>query len=215
MPYVSFVESAGADLRSRPTTRRPQGQHHPLRRERPVLLRAHRALQDEDPDGLRGLRSSTAGGAYQPGLSDYNIVVKGQSKIFSPGHPWSRWRRGRSPTTSRSAVRRSTPRSPASATISPRTRWTRCASAGRWSRTSTGARPGPRRCSRRKSPPMTPRSCSAGQPGPAPAGRRARRHRPGGRRIPVRGVQGPLRPHRRVRLTRIHGYPVGVLGNNG
>ena len=31
--------------------------------------------------------SSTAGGAYQPGLSDYNIVVKNQSKIFLAGPP--------------------------------------------------------------------------------------------------------------------------------
>ena len=31
--------------------------------------------------------SSTAGGAYQPGLSDYNIVVKEQSKIFLAGPP--------------------------------------------------------------------------------------------------------------------------------
>jgi acetyl-CoA carboxylase carboxyltransferase component len=31
--------------------------------------------------------SSTAGGAYQPGLSDYNIVVKDQSKVFLAGPP--------------------------------------------------------------------------------------------------------------------------------
>ena len=31
--------------------------------------------------------SSTAGGAYQPGMSDYNIVVKDQSKIFLAGPP--------------------------------------------------------------------------------------------------------------------------------
>ena len=31
--------------------------------------------------------SSTAGGAYQPGLSDYNILVKDQSKIFLAGPP--------------------------------------------------------------------------------------------------------------------------------
>ena len=31
--------------------------------------------------------SSTAGGAYQPGLSDYNIVVRDQSKIFLAGPP--------------------------------------------------------------------------------------------------------------------------------
>ena len=31
--------------------------------------------------------SSTAGGAYQPGMSDYNIFVKGQSKAFLAGPP--------------------------------------------------------------------------------------------------------------------------------
>ncbi len=31
--------------------------------------------------------SSTAGGAYQPGMSDYNIVIKQQSKIFLAGPP--------------------------------------------------------------------------------------------------------------------------------
>ena len=31
--------------------------------------------------------SSTAGGAYQPGMSDYNVVIKEQSKIFLAGPP--------------------------------------------------------------------------------------------------------------------------------
>ena len=31
--------------------------------------------------------SSTAGGAYQPGMSDYNIVIKQQSKVFLAGPP--------------------------------------------------------------------------------------------------------------------------------
>jgi acetyl-CoA carboxylase carboxyltransferase component len=31
--------------------------------------------------------SSTAGGAYQPGMSDYNILIKQQSKIFLAGPP--------------------------------------------------------------------------------------------------------------------------------
>ena len=31
--------------------------------------------------------SSTAGGAYQPGMSDYNIVIKRQSKVFLAGPP--------------------------------------------------------------------------------------------------------------------------------
>jgi acetyl-CoA carboxylase carboxyltransferase component len=31
--------------------------------------------------------SSTAGGAYQPGMSDYNIFIKGRSKVFLGGPP--------------------------------------------------------------------------------------------------------------------------------
>ena len=31
--------------------------------------------------------SSTAGGAYQPGMSDYNIFVRGQAKVFLGGPP--------------------------------------------------------------------------------------------------------------------------------
>ena len=31
--------------------------------------------------------SSTAGGAYQPGMSDYNIFIRGQSKVFLGGPP--------------------------------------------------------------------------------------------------------------------------------
>ena len=31
--------------------------------------------------------SSTAGGAYQPGMSDYNIFIRNQSKAFLAGPP--------------------------------------------------------------------------------------------------------------------------------
>ena len=31
--------------------------------------------------------SSTAGGAYQPGMSDYNIFIKDQAKVFLAGPP--------------------------------------------------------------------------------------------------------------------------------
>src|SRR3990172_8424996 len=31
--------------------------------------------------------SSTAGGAYQPGMSDYNIFIRGRSKVFLGGPP--------------------------------------------------------------------------------------------------------------------------------
>lgn len=88
MPYVSFVESAGADLRI-PTDgsggRRVQTEH---------FAESGRFFYDlielskmRIPTVCVVFGSSTAGGAYQPGLSDYNIVVKGQSKIFLAGPP--------------------------------------------------------------------------------------------------------------------------------
>jgi acetyl-CoA carboxylase carboxyltransferase component len=86
IPYVSFVESAGADLR---VGARGGG----------AMSTAHFAESGRffyDLIELSKMRvptvsvvfgSSTAGGAYQPGLSDYNIVVKDQSKIFLAGPP--------------------------------------------------------------------------------------------------------------------------------
>jgi acetyl-CoA carboxylase carboxyltransferase component len=88
MPYVSFVESAGADLRVEAdggSGRRVQTFH---------FAESGRFFYDLiDLSKLRiptvcvVFGSSTAGGAYQPGLSDYNIVVKEQSKIFLAGPP--------------------------------------------------------------------------------------------------------------------------------
>ncbi len=87
MPYVSFVESAGADLRVQADDggRRVQTFH---------FAESGRFFYDLiDLSKLRiptvcvVFGSSTAGGAYQPGLSDYNIVVKEQSKIFLAGPP--------------------------------------------------------------------------------------------------------------------------------
>jgi acyl-CoA carboxylase subunit beta len=104
--------------------------------------------------------SSTAGGAYQPGLSDYTIVVKDQSKIFLAGPPLVKMATGEESDDETLGGARSTPRCRASATTSPRTRWTPSACAARWCRTSTGARPGPAPCGP-TSPSTTPRSCSA------------------------------------------------------
>ena len=92
IPYVSFVESAGADLRVQ--TGKGKG-----RRRRQVMGNDHFAESGRffyEMIELSRLRiptvcvvfgSSTAGGAYQPGLSDYNIVVERQSKIFLAGPP--------------------------------------------------------------------------------------------------------------------------------
>ncbi len=93
IPYVSFVESAGADLRMRGAQRSKEG-------ENPVATRIDHFAETgrffyemielsklEIPTVCVVFGSSTAGGAYQPGMSDYNIVIKKQSKIFLAGPP--------------------------------------------------------------------------------------------------------------------------------
>jgi acetyl-CoA carboxylase carboxyltransferase component len=89
IPYVSFVESAGADLRVQTGgdggRRRAQTEH---------FAETGRSFYEMIELSRLGIPtvcvvfgSSTAGGAYQPGLSDYVIVVEEQSKIFLAGPP--------------------------------------------------------------------------------------------------------------------------------
>ena len=95
MPYVSFVESAGADLRMQNAGGKKDGGG-----DSPVSARIDHFAESGrffyEMIELSKLRipsicvvfgSSTAGGAYQPGLSDYNVVIKEQSKIFLAGPP--------------------------------------------------------------------------------------------------------------------------------
>jgi acetyl-CoA carboxylase carboxyltransferase component len=94
IPYVSFVESAGADLR----VQTDDGPKEGGRRRRPAKT-THFAETGRffyEMIELSKLRipticvvfgSSTAGGAYQPGMSDYNIVIREQSKVFLAGPP--------------------------------------------------------------------------------------------------------------------------------
>ncbi|MHB2029468.1 MAG: carboxyl transferase domain-containing protein, partial [Acidimicrobiales bacterium] len=86
IPYVSFVESAGADLRV--------GQGGGGRMQTGHFAESGRFFYDlielskmRVPTVSVVFGSSTAGGAYQPGLSDYNILVRDQSKIFLAGPP--------------------------------------------------------------------------------------------------------------------------------
>jgi acetyl-CoA carboxylase carboxyltransferase component len=86
IPYVSFVESAGADLRV--------GNGGGGRMQTGHFAESGRFFYDlielskmRVPTVSVVFGSSTAGGAYQPGLSDYNILVKDQSKIFLAGPP--------------------------------------------------------------------------------------------------------------------------------
>ena len=93
IPFISFVESAGGDLS---ISGSGGGENPP---EAPSLHQNHFASTGRffyDMTELSKLRipvisvvfgSSTAGGAYQPGMSDYNIFIKGQSKAFLAGPP--------------------------------------------------------------------------------------------------------------------------------
>ena len=91
MPYVQFVESAGADLRGDSGDGDPEAA---IRREIGHFAESGRLFYEITE--LSKLRiptvsivfgASTAGGAYQPGMSDYNIFIRGQSKVFLGGPP--------------------------------------------------------------------------------------------------------------------------------
>ena len=90
MPYVQFVESAGADLRG-DSGEDPEAA---IRREVEHFGESGRLFYEITE--LSKLRiptisivfgASTAGGAYQPGMSDYNIFIKNQSRVFLGGPP--------------------------------------------------------------------------------------------------------------------------------
>ncbi len=90
MPYVQFVESAGADLRGE-AGGDPEAE---IQRDGGHFAESGRLFYEITE--LSKLRiptisvvfgASTAGGAYQPGMSDYNIFIKGQSRVFLGGPP--------------------------------------------------------------------------------------------------------------------------------
>ena len=88
IPYVSFVESAGADLRVETGAgggRRVNTSH--FAESGGLFYEMIELSKMNIPLVCVVFGSSTAGGAYQPSLSDYNIVVKEQSKIFLAGPP--------------------------------------------------------------------------------------------------------------------------------
>jgi len=94
MPYVSFVESAGADLRMRGASKKKDGDAPAGGARVEHFAESGRFFYEmielsklEIPTICVVFGSSTAGGAYQPGMSDYNVVIKKQSKIFLAGPP--------------------------------------------------------------------------------------------------------------------------------
>jgi acetyl-CoA carboxylase carboxyltransferase component len=87
MPYVSFVESAGADLRVETGGggRKVQTEH--FAESGRFFYEMIELSKMRIPTVCIVFGSSTAGGAYQPGMSDYTIMVKEQSKMFLAGPP--------------------------------------------------------------------------------------------------------------------------------
>ena len=100
LPYVQFVESAGADLRGNagggdggaPSEGPPP--RHRTRAGTSHFAESGRLFYEITE--LSGMRvptisvvfgASAAGGAYQPGMSDYNIFIKKQSKVFLGSPP--------------------------------------------------------------------------------------------------------------------------------
>ena len=91
LPYVQFVESAGGDLRMGGKGRRgnsapPTGGGHFAESGR-TFYEITELSKLRIPTISLVFGSSTAGGAYQPGMSDYNIFIKKQSKVFLGGPP--------------------------------------------------------------------------------------------------------------------------------
>ena len=90
LPYVQFVESAGADLRGQ------EGGDPEAAIQREIGHFAESGRLFYEITELSKMRiptisvvfgASTAGGAYQPGMSDYNIFVKNQARVFLGGPP--------------------------------------------------------------------------------------------------------------------------------
>ena len=91
MPYIQFVESAGGDLRGLSSGDDPAAV---MRRNLSHFAESGRMFHDITELSALGIPimsvvfgSSTAGGAYQPGMSGYNIFVRGHAKVFLGGPP--------------------------------------------------------------------------------------------------------------------------------
>jgi acetyl-CoA carboxylase carboxyltransferase component len=88
IPYVSFVESAGADLR------RGGGADPGSEIRTAHFAETGRYFHDMAQLSKAGIPticvvfgSATAGGAYQPGMSDYTVLIENRSKAFLAGPP--------------------------------------------------------------------------------------------------------------------------------
>ena len=98
LPYVQFVESAGADLRGSGGGGGGNKEEAPRRIKTPsstshfaesgrLFYEITELSQMRIPTISVVFGAAAAGGAYQPGMSDYNIFIKKQSKVFLGSPP--------------------------------------------------------------------------------------------------------------------------------
>lgn len=78
LPTISLIESAGADLPNQSKVFVPGG-----RGFRDITRRSAQKI----PNVCLVFGSSTAGGAYIPGMSDYTVMVKDQARVYLGGPP--------------------------------------------------------------------------------------------------------------------------------
>jgi acetyl-CoA carboxylase carboxyltransferase component len=78
LPLVNLTESAGADLPEQAKIFVPGGK---------TFRELTRRSAERIPTICLVFGSSTAGGAYVPGMSDYVVMVKGGAKVFLAGPP--------------------------------------------------------------------------------------------------------------------------------
>jgi acyl-CoA carboxylase subunit beta len=85
LPTVALVESAGADLPTQKEIFIPGGR---------LFRDITRSSAAKVPTVAIVFGSSTAGGAYVPGMSDYTVMVREQAKVFLGGPPLVRMATG-------------------------------------------------------------------------------------------------------------------------
>ncbi len=89
IPYVQFIESAGADLRG--VTIDPELESRMTSSHFGESGRLFYEITELSKLRIPTISvvfgSATAGGAYQPGTSDYNIFIRDKSKVFLGGPP--------------------------------------------------------------------------------------------------------------------------------
>jgi acetyl-CoA carboxylase carboxyltransferase component len=78
LPGIALIESAGADLPNQSRIFVPGGASF-----REITRKSQQRL----PSVCVVFGSSTAGGAYLPGMSDYVVMVKGEAKVYLAGPP--------------------------------------------------------------------------------------------------------------------------------